>query len=651
MWASKTDYEKLYSPEYFGKKSDIASFNVNTFPKELADFCTANNFKSIIDVGSGSGILAHSMKQLNINVRCLDYEPATDDSMHFDLTNSTPEQEKFIEDTKGSSDYLVTCFDVLEHIDIEDVEVALCNLYKITKEYALFSISTRPSSKNNSFHSTILPLSTWCLLLEKSGFQVLTLDTFKFDKTVLSSDIMQGEGMQIIRHWLESDIFNDKKLGEPRYIFLKKLKQCQDGNELNNVTMRQILDIEYRDVKRKLLNNNLNKILGINLNFFQDYINFRPLLDLFKSKNIVILIRRHLSTESSIEFYSGIFSRFGIKTVFYEKVDEINWQEIGIDILLSAAESTLYYGHALASQTVNAAKLHGIDTYLFQHGIWLDTAKYPIVFESEKVLCWSNEQRSSLEIPHPNFAEGKCTIADIRSGQFLSLGAPKFFDAKQPCLKKILTYRLGIEQHLYDKTVLLATNMHWVLHTHSKDRVYENFHKIIEKNPNVFFIIKPHPAENISDYKVFKYNNSIVLDDLILGTIDFTIPRLIAGVDAVISSQSTLLLEAMIAGKNTIQYNTGNSHVYKFISPVALESLVNNLSDQLDSAIDRRDFVAHYGGDSYDTVYTDLSRILEKSAPYTPTVSDFSRASYFEIIETLWIEKIRQKLIFKIQSR
>lgn len=642
MWASKTDYKNLYSPEYFGKQSDIASFDLNTFPKELADFCNTHNFNSIIDVGSGSGILARCMKQLNINVKCLDYEPSIDDSMHFDLTNSTREQDDFIDDIKELSDYLVTCFDVLEHIDIEDVEVALCNLHKITKEYALFSISTRPSSGNNLFHSTILPFSTWCTLLEKVGFQVLNIDLFKLNKTVLSPDKMPGDDMQVIRHWLESDIFNDRRLGEPRYIFLKKIKKRPDVNELTNVTMRQILDIEYRDVKRKMLNNDSNKTLGFNLNFLQDYAIFRPLLDVLNRKNIVILIRRHLSSDVVIQYYSGIFSRFGIKTVVYENVSEINWREIGIDILFSAAESSFYDGHALASQTVNAAKLHGIDTYLFQHGIWLDTAKYPIVFESEKILCWSDEQRSSFEKSHPYFAEGNCKIADIYSKQILSLGAPKFFDAKQPCLKKMLTYRLGIEQHLYDKTVLLATNMHWGLHTYSKESVFEKLHNIIRKNPNIFFIIKPHPAENMADYNVLKYSNSLILDDLILCTIDLTISRIVAGVDSVITSQSTLLLDAAIAGKNIIQYDTGLSQAYKFISPVALESLENNLFDQLDKAIDRRDFVSHYAGDSCDTVYTDLSRILEESTAYTPTEADYSRAQYFDIIETLWMQKNRR---------
>jgi 2-polyprenyl-3-methyl-5-hydroxy-6-metoxy-1,4-benzoquinol methylase len=82
VWASKTDYASLYTADYFGKHSGIASFDVNKFPRDLAKVCEEIGCIHVVDVGSGSGILAESLRELGLQVFACDYDPAHSGAIH-----------------------------------------------------------------------------------------------------------------------------------------------------------------------------------------------------------------------------------------------------------------------------------------------------------------------------------------------------------------------------------------------------------------------------------------------------------------------------------------------------------------------------------------------------------------------------------------
>lgn len=81
--------------------------------------------------------------------------------------------------------------------------------------------------------------------------------------------------------------------------------------------------------------------------------------------------------------------------VKYKQVAEINWRELMINTLISAAESTAAVNHALSSQIVEAAKLNGVRTILLQHGIWIEAMRdRQISFSSDYVLSWGREHET-----------------------------------------------------------------------------------------------------------------------------------------------------------------------------------------------------------------------------------------------------------------
>lgn len=634
MWASKTDYAKLYSPQYFGKNTDVASFDIHKFPKQLVNFCHNLKLSHVLDVGSGSGALAQQLRNLNFNVTCCDYEPATKDSIHFDLTDNVENQKNTLADlTKITQAYLTTCFDVLEHIDIEDVPNAIINLYQITGEYGLFSISTRPSSADNAFHSTILPLATWEKLFEIAGFEILQLQDFQTDKFIFQPEQLNHVGMEVLKYWLEHDLFNDRQLGEPRYIFLKKRAGFKPETAAIKAKLAAMLDLDYREIKRTFFKNLNHKKIAFQINIFQDYLNLRPFLDMLERDDVTILIRLEELLPVVQKMLLGSFMRWGVKTIIYHKSAEIDWKKLNIDILVSACDSNVFYLHMLASQTVTAAKLAGIATYTLQHGIWIEPFANPVEFSAKHLLCWSDEQIEFFNTAH-TFANGvESKIGLLSNKQALIVGCLKFADAANASTKDLLNYRLGIDVQNYKKIVLLGTNLKWGKHQTAKDQTSKHLEDMMKKNKDIFFILKTHPSEPAADYAYIQQPNCMIVDDILLGIIDFPISRLVASVDAVISSLSTLLLDGAIAGKKVILYDTDNIHHYKYLKPTALGNLKNHLSQTIDQCKVNHKFAHYYGGDASTKVYSNFEKLFAASKPYKPTNKDLIDQSHFNIAE------------------
>ena len=73
--------------------------------------------------------------------------------------------------------------------------------------------------------------------------------------------------------------------------------------------------------------------------------------------------------------------------------------------------------------------------------------------------------------------------------------------------------------------------------------------RIAANNPNVLFVVKPHPDDCslYDNLKLICLDNIAVLDDVTLVSIDWPTARLVAAVDGVITSFSTLILDACAA--------------------------------------------------------------------------------------------------------
>lgn len=123
----------LISEDYRGQ---IAHLHATTnwgkigvqFADVVADYARKEGLKTILDYGCGKGRLADALKAYGLAVT--NYDPAMPEF------SATPEPHD-----------LVTCFDVLEHIEPECLDAVLADLKRVTLKLGMFTVATRPATK------------------------------------------------------------------------------------------------------------------------------------------------------------------------------------------------------------------------------------------------------------------------------------------------------------------------------------------------------------------------------------------------------------------------------------------------------------------------------------------------------------------------
>ncbi|HEX8049194.1 class I SAM-dependent methyltransferase [Rhizobium sp.] len=609
MWASKTDYSKLYGPDYFGKTNGSTSFDIGTLPAELVAFCLARNINAVLDVGSGSGSLKSILADRGFSVAACDYKPAHQDSIHYDLTATDDGQAAVLADELSRKfscgEYVVTCFDVLEHIDVEDVATAVANLRAMASDWLVASISTRPSSRGNAYHSTILPFPTWKRIFEVSGFEIVEGE-FAESSNRFAPTQATDPGLGLVAHWASADIFGDHSKGEPSYLVARK--RADPNASVARQTIGEILDISFRKVKRQAFALATPKFIGLNIHHFQDFLNFRPLLDVVERNHVIVFIRKHMLLEDEQQLVAGYLKKCGITLISYERIVDIDWRLFNIEALLSMAESTAAFNHALSLQLVEAAKMHGIPCILLQHGIWIEPGPdRQIYFGSETVLSWGGEQQQFLNRGGHVVAGTTTTYGDIKRNSFFPIGSSKFCDSLIDPNPEIIQWRLGTDVSRFEKVALIGTNLKWGAHQTNKATITSGLRKAVDRNRDTLFLIKPHPSERYTDYAELHADNTLLLDDILLGCLDLSVSRLLAGVSTVVSSLSTLLLDGAVADKRCLQYDTGHKLGYMNSEVFSLDNLSAAIQSEKARSFENKDFIASYNDADNTKFYEEIA--------------------------------------------
>jgi|SRR5688572_4287337 len=110
-------------PKGYGGKGD-------KWARVVADLAMEFDAMSLLDYGCGQGRLMAAVQDLNCNLSCRDYDPAIP-------SKSAP--PVFAD--------LVTCTDVLEHIEPDKLGAVLTHLRQLARKAVFVVIATRPSSK------------------------------------------------------------------------------------------------------------------------------------------------------------------------------------------------------------------------------------------------------------------------------------------------------------------------------------------------------------------------------------------------------------------------------------------------------------------------------------------------------------------------
>lgn len=166
-------YSKLFSKEYnrYGSNEISCPYAIS--------FIKQNNIKKLIDIGTGAGNfpIAVSKEIPNVDITCTDLSKFNDlDYKFIDVDLSKKEDLEKLE-TNGYD--LLTCLDVLEHLDKSFIDNVLENFARISKN-AILTIANHSDIQNNiELHTIIEDISYWGPLIEKY-FEIIDQGSYDF---------------------------------------------------------------------------------------------------------------------------------------------------------------------------------------------------------------------------------------------------------------------------------------------------------------------------------------------------------------------------------------------------------------------------------------------------------------------------------------
>ncbi len=540
--ASVTNYEKLYAQNYYAHQSDSTSYDVERFPRLLRQLAGEFGVDSLLDIGGGNGKLSQIWRDGGGKAASLDYYDNPEAfCKKFDLSRNdrskTAEISSFLSDSLGKY-WVSTCLDVAEHIDNEHLADFMLNLKSITSKALVISISTRPSSQANSFHSTVIPIETWKKIFQASGFEIYS-DNY-FDELVRDVHFV-GTGAEIlsVSHWHKINPFRDAK-NHQHYLIVRndRRKKISSLPDLRK-KISDILDISYRWRKRAL--DRTYPKLTYSVHFIQDWAFARSIMDAWPAEQLRVTLREDCISKSYQKVIKGFLTQKGIEfTTLHTSHDARSLMSPSpnkSELWMTATEGNHSVTHQLNSSVIAMAREAGYHTVSLQHGMTIASSISPA---SEVIGAWDSKAQGAFA----------AAVADPSAHNIEVIGSPKAIDASIEQYPDAIANRFGDWTNEFKSKLLVALNLHWSVHHHGADETYSWIERLITHNPEQLFFVKPHPDDSsIYDFVSEKpYKNIILIDDILLTSMDWPLMRLLKAVDGVITTQSTLILDALIAG-------------------------------------------------------------------------------------------------------
>jgi hypothetical protein len=213
---------------------------------------------------------------------------------------------------------------------------------------------------------------------------------------------------------------------------------------------------------------------------------------------------------------------------------------LGVMALVTAVEST-QPAHRTAHALVKRARAAGIKTYTLQHGFENVGLNYfegkedlGVEFASDVIFTWGS--RSVVPGKTPVATLAKCVpVGMVKAAGGESGGG------------------LVIPRQGFDAVVAVFENLHWNRYREKFRMAFlEQLMATIAGNPKILFLIKPHHAGRwftknvVSSFK--SGPNSLVMDPLDSRWEPFTAPKIITNSDLIITTPSTVALDAAALG-------------------------------------------------------------------------------------------------------
>jgi hypothetical protein len=595
------DYSKLYGHDYFGHQPGSTSFQ-KRFPDMLSGLIRELGCTTTLDVGSGNGSLVQSLAEIGIDGIALDLRGHEPSKVYpFNLVLNDTNQRSVVREllkplTTGK--HFTSCLDVLEHIARPDLAAAIWNLRELSSTNLLVSASTRPSSQDNLYHATVMPNRIWRKLFEAAGFEIV-------EHPVVASMPFHNvypdeERFWCLNQWRRLDPFRDTHDAEPFYMLLKKRESLPTLEEFITLS-NQILELHPKPDQTSLLRpeTHLTFIVG----HYQDFHHYRPYWDALERSSFTILLRSGPLRGIEARRFRAVLAYLKSHGYDYREVESAeshNWLEKPEKrhALIVATESTSIDFHLLNGSFVLAAKMAGYRTFQLQHGIWpYAEFKKRFAFTCENILSWSQETPNGFD--PPNFDSVSPSKAMLDHTRFHITGCAKFDEYQQTARANIADI-LGDWAESFERTVLVATNLHWP-QNHRGSEVIPALISLAKRRPEILFLCKLHPVHDPDGALLDTLPTNLrVLDEFTCLFANISTPQLVRASDAVISTPSTVVLEAALADVPFLMLDTENPTQYVGVQPVPIASMeaeLDRLFDperRLQAIKSQQPFLAHY---------------------------------------------------------
>jgi len=643
----------VYDDAYRDRRGSHTSFDIEVLPELLGALCREAGVTRLLDVSGGQGRLAETLVGLGIHALTTDITATSGlPIIPFDLSRySETEVARVRQEAErvfAGAPHVTSCLDVLEHIDPEHVVAAVRNLAGLTKRLLVASISTRPSSRDNLFHASIFPLSTWIRVFDVAGFRLLPTDHFTPAAPQPRSD--PGVADPLIDRWRVVDPFGDANDAEPCYLVFEKIKDIPDWAAART-EIEEILDVAYRREKRRQFSVPEDATFVLSLHHVQEYSFLRALLDVLPRDRVRVILRPHFLEEGHRRAITGFLTRTGVPTHVYERAENLPWSEMAGRIVVTAAESGCAANHIHGLQIAALARLHGCPTYLLQHGIWPRSFPGRIVtFGSELVLHWGVAEERILQRNEHRLGAADVPWGVFSPGQVRCIGSPRYTDQLLPIHPDGLNLRLGIDHNRFASVVLLASKK---AYTRGGPDIDNAFHgamlRLIERFPETLFLIRPHPGHGDEGLLALRRDNVRFLDETCFVTADIPMSRIIPLVDQVVAPISTVVLDGAISDKPVVVYDRAQPQTYDHIKVVPADQLPEFLgrSGFLAEAMHRTRLFRNAYAEGVDTrFYERFATLLSEPPPPAgpPDVSLALAVSLTAEVELQWSEARRARV-------
>jgi len=242
---------------------------------------------------------------------------------------------------------------------------------------------------------------------------------------------------------------------------------------------------------------------------------------------------------------------------------------------------------------VAAAQARGFATVQMQHGIWpYADLEREMTWLSDVVATWSDEFEEACR-ETVQWADGSKTPRAVVAGAaFETTGCP-LFDRYAGGVDDSLELQLGEWVTHYSRRILVATNLHWTQHR-AGAMVNPAILDLAAARPDTLFLLKPHLVHDVDDALLAACPpNVVVLDEFCCLFAGLDSARLISASDAVISTQSTVVLEAGLARVPVVTLDSGNPNRYRHVDLVDPTNLPSAIDETFHAAATEA-FVDHY---------------------------------------------------------